>query len=179
MNINTVSSNLTRIPAFTAVPSQPVMIPDLAQLAASPQVYAQPQEKQNAGVVQSFKNIVAGVKKFFTAASEYTVGTVKGLVLGGIAAGVTYAGIWTANIIRAGSQDTSSVDKAVTDETAKEVLNTLNKIKNARPGMAGTAIALGIGSLPVIYSLYGASLNVSEKTAGIDHKYNTGHRFEA
>lgn len=113
-------------------------------------------KKEKTGLVQGFKNMVSAFKKGWVNLAEYTSGTVKGLFNGLIAAGGVY-------VLAFGHDKIKNIGK----EAAHKLAETPGFIKHTVAGIAFLS-ALCI-------SWYNSSLNVSEKSAKIDHRYNTGH----
>ena len=119
------------------------------------------------GKVQGFKNFVAAVKKTWITVSEYTKGVVGGLLKGGILGGITYGAIKTGKAIKAAK---------IADGRILDKINT--GLKNSTPKLLGKTVSIGVVVATLAHSIYKKSLVVSERKADIDHKYNTGHRFE-
>lgn len=133
--------------------------------------YREPErpKKKNRSIVQGFKNVIAGIKKFGVATYEYTIATGKGLFYGAIAAagvlGVD-AGVGIYKLAKDSKGNLSNILKEGAENIPKElkILSTKGKI--------GAALA-GIGTIG--YHWFRASLNVSEKSAAIDHRWGSGH----
>jgi hypothetical protein len=122
------------------------------------------QEPKKKSIIRKFKDGFSSIKKFFIGIGEYTKGAVKGLLYGGIAAS-SIIGIdavkGATRIIKdakAGNLISNGAKEAV------KVLSTKGKI------VAGT-VGLGV----MAYQLFQASLNASEKKAGVDHRWGSGH----
>lgn len=116
-------------------------------------------DKKSTGPIQGTKNIIAGLQKAWVTVSEYTKGTVSGAV-GGAALGLaTFGAFWGRNLVKAGIK--------------------IKNITPSKPKKAGLVVSSGVALATLGYNLFKASLNVSERKAAIDHRYNTGHRFEA
>lgn len=113
-------------------------------------------ENRSAGPIQGTKNFIAGLKKAWVYVAEYTKGAIKGVFEGGLLGGLTFLGIWGV--------------KAAKTRAIKSSLPKRYSLSSA--------IAAGVGALTLGYQLFKSSLNVSERTAAIDHRYNTGHRYQ-
>ncbi len=106
------------------------------------------------GPVKSLKGFIANIKKFFASASEYTKGTVKGIASGAVAGSLIY----TAG-------------------------NIINYFKSVSANKAGTAVkklpnkvlAVTAAVIAVAGNIWNASLNATERSSDIDHRW-TGHQ---
>lgn len=103
--------------------------------------------------IQGTKNVISGVQKAWINLEEYVKGTAMGIFVGIVTGGLTYGIIAGVKAIRSGIRNVK--------------MTTMNK-----------AASIGVGIATLGYYLFNASLNVSERTAGVDHRYNTGHRVE-
>ena len=105
------------------------------------------------------KNIIVSVKKAFINVKEYISGAAEGIAFGAVAAGVTYGLIAVKNTVKAG-------------------LNLFNKDvkKHILPQKWGKVASVAVGLAVLGYSLFKSKLNVNEKTADVDHRWNAGHR---
>lgn len=161
------------------------------------------EKKEGFNPVQGFNNFVSGCKKLWIGACEYTGATVKGAVAGTLTFfGTGFALMELEHRINKGGILSRFVEK---DQPKQWIENNAKKFfgrneysKNAFKLFAGVVlkpakfilshipeskfnkalIAATLGVIPLATSLYNASLNVSEKTAAVDHRYNTGHRNE-
>jgi|GEM_PF-6821621 len=110
------------------------------------------QQSKRTGPIQGVKNFIAGFKKAWINVSEYTKGTVLGAAEGTVLGALTYGGIRAVKYVRGAAS------------TRPKLLGKIG---------VGLAAVAGLG-----HSLFKASLNVSERTANVDHRFNTGHRFQ-
>lgn len=205
MNTGINRINIGGAPAFKgntgATPEQ------LKQLEQFKQFQCLSQEKPKTGAVQGTKDFIAGMKKAWINVAEYTSSTVGGVVnsvlYGGAALGVArlanefkkpqaeravmktvFAGIAAgAEKLKGAVVYLVELPKTKFKTVAKDILAAPLKLTKAlvnAPGVGNlgkaAAAAVGLGALGV--SLFRASLNVSERTANVDHRFNTGHRAE-
>lgn len=162
------------------------------------------QKKEGFNPVQGFNNFVSGCKKLWIGACEYTGATVKGAAVGALTFFGT--GFVLMDLERRISKD-GILKKFVKnpahpqqwiERNAEKFFSRNDFSKNGFKFFAGAVlkpakfilshipeskfnkalIAGALGVIPLATSLYNASLNVSEKTAAVDHRYNTGHRNE-
>lgn len=124
------------------------------------EVAPQPKKKKRS-LIQSFKNMIAGVKKFGVASVEYTIATAKGLAYGAVGA----IGVLGADALYNGIKAVKKPQ--VIEEGAKAAVKLLSTKGKIAAGVVGLA-TLG-------YHWFKASLNVSEKGAAIDHRWGSGH----
>ena len=118
---------------------------DISKDASAEKPKAEPKEKTT--LSQKFRNAYATVKKAFIAIGEYTAGTIKGVVYGGITALAVIGG------------------KAIR-----------NVMKNKPPITKGGKIWAGVAATAVFgYQIFKAYLNTNERSAGVDHRWGTGH----
>ncbi len=127
-----------------------------------------PKEKK-VSLVQRFKNCVAGMKKFFISSWEYTKGTAKGLFYGAVAAAGVLGADAVIGLAKNYNQMTNVVENVAPEAmgTAKKTAKLLSKKGKFFAGLAAVA-TFG-------YQLFKASLNVSEKSAAVDHRWGSGH----
>lgn len=109
--------------------------------------------------------MIAGVKKCGIAVQEYTVGFGKGCVSGAIAGGV---GFGVTKIV----QTLKAFDKLANNESAKiggKLARTAGK------ALKSNKFALGIGAAGIVlgmgFQIWKASLNVNERNAKVEHRY--------
>ncbi|MEI7474921.1 MAG: hypothetical protein WCK67_09105 [bacterium] len=130
--------------------------------------------------IQGFKNFMSGCKKLWIGTCEYTKATViggaKGAVLGGIVGGIAHVMAVTLQKTEESGLKKFANNKNLTNGFQKFGQGVLNHLPKSTKGQVWLGVL--VGSLPLIGQLYEASLNVSEKTAQVDHRYNTGHRKE-
>lgn len=150
-------------------------VQDKAELSTTPQKKA---KKGGFNPIQGFKNFMSGCKKLWIGVCEYTnatvVGGIKGVITGGIAfAGL--AGLQAAknNIPKVTEFASNAELKNVAAKAGKFVLNHVPQERKGKAILAAIA-----GAIPFSVQIFNASLNVSEKTAQVDHRFNTGHRKE-
>ncbi len=156
-------------------------VPDKVEISKEPPAQApQPEQstekpkKKRRGIIQGFKNIIAGIKKFGVATAEYTVATAKGLVYGTIAAAGVLgidAGFGIANIIKDAKKVPINDGVEAIAENAPKFVKNASKIISKK-GIFGAAAA---GIATIGYQWFKASLNVSQRNAAIDHRWGSGH----
>ncbi len=105
-------------------------------------------KKEKTSLWQGFKNGYTSFKKFLITSAEYTKGTLKGLVYGGVTA-LTVVG---ADALRS---------------VAKKSEKTLSTKGKVFAGVAGVAV--------FALSMFKANLNANSKKADVDHRWQTGH----
>ena len=147
-----------------------------------------PEKKK--GIVQSFKENVAGFLKARAGIAEYTKGIAGGIYDGAVIGSVLYTGgelaksvkntrlnslvTGTGNLLYKGLKKAGSwVDIPVVTPAAKALLKGAIKFFKAVPAH-NKAIAAGAAALALGYNLFNASLNASERKADIDHRW-LGH----
>lgn len=131
--------------------------PDVVEVK-QPENSDKPKEKKS--FIRGFKDCVASIKKFFVGVGEYTKGTVKGIVYGGIGA----AAVLGADAIMGAS-------KIIKTAKAGETLNKAAKVLSLKGKVAAGAVGLAV----LGYQLFKASLNATEKKADVDHRWGSGH----
>lgn len=119
----------------------------------------QPKKK---GPIKSLKGFIANVKKFFATTGEYVKGTAKGIVSGAVAGSVVY----TAGAVINGARQ--GVANRTARKAGEEVAQVVKKIPN-KP------LAILVGGIALAASIWNASLNATEKSSNIDHRW-TGHQ---
>ncbi len=129
--------------------------------------YVQP---KHPGPIQGTKNFIAGIKKAWINVAEYTKGTVIGVLGGSILGGLTYG-------VLHGIKAVKSLLKKNKDQIVYDIDGILTK-RAKRFKLLAETVSIAVGLATLGYSLFKSSLNVSERTADVDHRYNTGHRFE-
>ncbi len=119
--------------------------------------YSPPPIRRKDGPVQRFRNMISGFKKFGIRLGEYSWAVVTGAVVGAMA-GFMNCGIM--HLIHKKVKNPKSLTSKFTADKSK--------------------IAVGITTFvaAITLNLFNASQNVSERTAAIDHRWNTGHRKE-
>ena len=205
MNTGFNKINFGNVPAFKgstgATPEQ------LKQLESFKQFQCLSQDKPKVGPVQGTKNFIAAMKKTWINLAEYTSSTVSGAVNGILYGGAALGAARLANEFKKPKEERAVIKtilsgvsagaaklkdavvylaglpksnlRTVAKDVATAPLKLLKALKNA-PGVGnlGKAIAAGVGVATFGAGLFKASLNVSERTANVDHRYNTGHRAE-
>ncbi|MBQ4122698.1 hypothetical protein IJD44_03105 [bacterium] len=111
------------------------------------EISAEKPKKQ--GPIKRLKGFIANIKKFFASAGEYVKGGTKGIVHGAVIGSIVYTG---SNVIKHFAKEGSRLSKL-----------------HSKP----LAILSGIGVLAG--NLWTASLNATEKSSEIDHRW-TGHK---
>ncbi|MDD3150028.1 MAG: hypothetical protein PHV68_04265 [Candidatus Gastranaerophilales bacterium] len=190
-------------PQRVAIPAKQVQVPDTAgqDEVILPKTPID-SEKKSQGALQSVKNFISSIKKAFINISEYSSGAANSIVNGFVAAGTTLGVAWLVNTAKQekgttqifkgiGNGIVNSVKgagKAVASIVTNSPLKTLKNIayapfkaisavKNIKSvGKIGKTVAVLTGLAAAGATLFRANLNVSEKTAQVDHRYNTGHR---
>ena len=126
----------------------------------SVQLSSQKEEKK--GPIKSIKGFIANIKKFFATSTEYVKGTVKGVTSGVVAGSVVYTAGSILNFAK--QKAANSAAKKAGVEAAKVIKKVPNK-----------ALAIVVGGLVLAANLWTASLNATEKSSNIDHRW-TGHK---
>lgn len=139
-----------------AIPSSKVQ----EQQADSVEISSQNKEKK--GPIKSIKGFIANIKKFFATTGEYAKGTAKGITSGVVAGSVVYTAGSVINFAK--QKAANSAAKKAGEETAKVVKKIPNK-----------ALAVIIGGIALAANIWTASLNATEKSSNIDHRW-TGHK---
>lgn len=122
-------------------------------------VAEQPEKKKT-----TFREKIANVWKFFSAADKMIGATIKGIIYGTLTGTVLTAGAWVFK----------ALPKAFTKEGPKFMEIVKQPLKHI--GKSGKIIA-GIGAAAVMaYHLISGKLQTNQRTAVIDHKMKTGHR---
>ena len=134
-------------PAKVAAP-EAVKVQDAvaaSNVSGTDKVELSSQPKQRKGPIRAVKDFIGGIKKFFASAGEYVKGTVKGIATGAALGSVIY--------------------------TIGDIANKAKK-KTGKAHMVLAGVA-AVGSIAA--NLWNASLNASEKSSNIDHRYS-GHQ---
>ena len=113
-------------------------------------------KEQKRGPIKSIKHFIANVKKSVATASEYSKGLIKGITSGVVFGSVVYTG--------------GSILKNLKPRE-KGPLKVLSKIGKKLPVKLLAIVAVA-GA--IIGNLWNASLNATEKSSEIDHRW-TGH----
>lgn len=131
-------------------------------------------KKKKRSFIQGIKNCIAGVKKFGVATAEYTVATAKGLYYGIIAAGAVLGIDAAAGAVKMVKDGVKNTAPEVSEKGGNIIANGAKKINKflSKTGKFG-ALATGLAVLG--YNWFKASLNVSERSAAIDHRWGSGH----
>lgn len=116
--------------------------------------------KKKKGVIRKFKDAYSSVKKFFIGVGEYIKGAAKGLLFGGIAAGAII-----------GADAIKGATKIIKDAKAGDIAGKATKVLSTKGKIAAGAVGVAV----LGYQLFKASLNASEKKAGVDHRWGSGH----
>lgn len=129
------------------------------------------QPKQKKGFVQSLKDFVRAVRKFFINVSEYGKGTAKGVFSGGIVGalvfGATHAVLSIKKFVKNRSGNIAKGIEEGIETAGKKAPKALKKTK--------LPLVLGIisGAFVLVKNLWDASLIANEKKADVDHRYTT------
>lgn len=147
--------------------NQPVVVKDAIpssnvkeQQTDSVQISSKKAEKK--GPIKSIKGFIANIKKFFATTTEYAKGTVKGLTSGVVAGSVVYTAGSVINFAK--QKAANSAAKKAGEETVKVVKKIPNK-----------ALAVIVAGIALAANIWTASLNATEKSSNIDHRW-TGHK---
>lgn len=147
--------------------TQPVVVKDAIpssnvkeQQTDSVQISSKKAEKK--GPIKSIKGFIANIKKFFATTTEYAKGTVKGLTSGVVAGSVVYTAGSVINFAK--QKAANSAAKKAGEETVKVVKKIPNK-----------ALAVIVAGIALAANIWTASLNATEKSSNIDHRW-TGHK---
>ena len=127
-------------------------------------------KKKRRGIVQTFKNCIAGAKKFGVGLAEYTVATAKGLVYGTVAALSVLSVDSIIGMVKL-AKDAKKSTPNVAEGKAPSISEKILKLPTKK-GKIGAAVA---GLAVLGYNWFRASLNVSERCAAIDHRWGSGH----
>lgn len=156
------------------VPNKPDKYDDIVS-RKNPQQQSNPTQKD--GFVQKIKNFIAAAKKLGIIISEYAKGIVLGVIKGGI------VGLLTAGSFRAINWAKPYIlesriwqDKLVKMKLISLLKFPLKPVLNHPKIQTAVAVLAGLSVLAV--ELFKTSLNVSEITAEVDHRWNVGHRKE-
>lgn len=136
------------------------------QEQTAPPVAAEPETapKQKHSFFQKCKDLYASFKKGMVTGWEYTVGTAKGLLYGGIAACSVLGGDAIINAVK--NLKAGKLAEAAA-ESAPKIAKTFSTKGKVIAGIVGAAV--------MAYQLFQAHLNSNEKCADIDHRWGTGH----
>ncbi len=197
MNIRLNSTNFTgQTPSASGVkPEQMAQFQQFLKFQQTAPV------KPKTGVIQGTKNVISGMKKAWINLAEYTKATFNGVSNMLLASGTTFAFArlynefkkpkaernvvkTVANGLSAMAAKTAEAVAAIpktkplsiVKNIAKSPVKLLQALKNA-PGVgtAGKLATLGTGLAALGLTFFNASLNVSERSANVDHRFNTGH----
>ena len=158
-----------------SVQAQPTPVETAAvstdKVEVSEQLSESTPKKKKPSLIRRFKNFVSGVKKFFVTAWEYTKGTAKGIFYGATAAAGILGIDGVMNAVK-NMKAKKLFENAA--EAAPKVIEKTKRFSTKGKVFAGIAAVATLG-----YQLFKSSLDVSEKTADIDHRWGTGHNKES
>lgn len=155
-----IFNSLQKVPYTAPVNSQPLEPAKVQVQQAIPATNVVQEDKveisnnktQKKGLIKTVKGGIASIKKFFATTGAYIQGTAKGIGQGAVAGSLIYTGGSIVNAVKA---------KKAGAETFKKV-----------PNKALAFVAAGVA---LAANLWTASLNATEKSSAIDHRW-TGHK---
>lgn len=158
--MSNIFNNLQKVP-YTVPVSSPQLEPAKVQVqqaipastvSQEDKVEISTQKPEKKGLIKRVKGTIAGIKKFFATTGAYVKGTAKGIGQGAVAGSLLYTGGSIINAVKA---------KRANGEAYKKL-----------PNKTLAVIAAG---LSIAANLWTASLNATEKSSQIDHRW-TGHK---
>ena len=180
MDVRHNQISLNKIPAFrsevTTNATPPVYVKDLTQQEETDKL-EKTEKQEKTGFIQKFKNGVASVRKFFISTNTYVGAAFSGALKGGLIGMLIYAFFAMSQKADKAIDTAKTAISKATDSSFIETLDDqLAKVaKGAKPGFAKKAASIAAGLAVFGFSLYRASLNVSDKKSDVDHRYTTGH----
>jgi hypothetical protein len=178
------------------VPATTVAVSDTVEKSIPQEVAAQSVDKSKKpkkGIIQSSKDVIRTVKKFFVSIGDYGKGTAKGILEGGFFGGLTFGALKLINAVKkfrfdrqlknAAKKGAEVLAAATKNEAVREAVQTTAKAAGKAVKEGAEAVAKKVHYLPaktlgiivgvaiLLGNLWKASLNANDKKADVDHRY--------